>query len=65
MESTPVVIVEMWEGRTSEQKEKIIKGITKVFGEIGVKPESLQIIIHDVPKTNWGSRGEQASKLPT
>ncbi|MCJ7506585.1 tautomerase family protein [Candidatus Bathyarchaeota archaeon] len=55
----------MWEGRTSEQKEKIIKGITKVFGEIGVKPESLQIIIHDIPKTNWGSRGEQASKLPT
>ena len=59
-----MVIVEMWEGRTSEQKEKIIKGITKVFEELGVKPESSHIIIHDIPKTNWGLRGEQASKLP-
>jgi 4-oxalocrotonate tautomerase len=59
------VIVEMWERRTSEQKEKIIRGITKVFGEIGVKPESLHVIIHDILKTNWGSRGEQVSKLPS
>jgi 4-oxalocrotonate tautomerase len=60
----PVVTVEMWEGRTSEQKERLIKGITKAFEEIGVKPELLHIIIHDVPKTNWGMRGEQSSKLP-
>ncbi len=60
----PVVIVEMWEGRTAEQKEKLIKGITKVFEEIGVKAEHISVIIHDVPKSNWGLRGEQASKLP-
>ena len=59
----PVVIVEWWEGRTVEQKEKLIKGITKAFGEVGVKPDRLNIIIHDVPKTNWGRQGEQASKL--
>ena len=60
----PVVIVEMWEGRTAELKEKLIKGITKVFEEtLGTKPESLHIVIHDVPKSNWGMRG-QASKLP-
>lgn len=53
----PVVIVEMWEGRTEEQKESLIKGITRAFEEIGVKPEWLNIIIHDVPKTNWGTRG--------
>ena len=60
----PVVIVEMWEGRTVEQKEKLIKGITKAFEEIGTRAESLNIVLHDVPKTNWGLRGEQASKLP-
>ncbi|MBN1682842.1 2-hydroxymuconate tautomerase family protein [Candidatus Bathyarchaeota archaeon] len=58
----PVVIVEMWAGRTDEQKETLIKAINKAFGEIGVKPESLTVIIHDTPKTNWGIRGEQASK---
>lgn len=60
----PVIIVEMWEGRTPEQKETLIKGITRAFEEIGTKPESLHIVIHDVPKTNWGLRGQQASKLP-
>jgi len=60
----PVIIVEMWEGRTLEQKEKLIKGITKAFEEIGTKAESLNIVIHDVPKTNWGKGGQQASKLP-
>jgi 4-oxalocrotonate tautomerase len=59
----PVVIVEMWEGRTDEQKSRLIKGITKAFEEIGVRAEHLTIIIHDVPKTNWGTRGEQASKI--
>jgi 4-oxalocrotonate tautomerase len=61
-----VVIVEMWEGRTAEQKEKLIKSITKAFEEsLGSKPESLHIVIHDVPKINWGSKGEQASKTST
>jgi 4-oxalocrotonate tautomerase len=61
----PVVIVEMWEGRTSEQKETLIKGITRAFEEIGTKAEALHIVIHDVPKSNWGMKGQQASKLPT
>ena len=60
----PVIIIEMWEGKTSEQKERLIKGITKVFEEIGVKSEHVHIVIHDVPKSNWGMRGEQASKMP-
>ena len=55
----------MWEGRAPEQKETLIKGITKAFEEIGVKPESLHIVIHDVPKNNWGLRGQQASKVPS
>ena len=58
----PVVEVNMWEGRSAEQKEKLIKSITKAFEEIGVTPEHLTIIIHDIPKTNWGMRGQQASK---
>ena len=59
----PVVIIEMWAGRTEEQKERLIKGITRAFEEIDVKAEHLSIIIHDIPKSNWGMRGEQASKL--
>jgi len=54
----------MWEGRTPEQKERLIKGITRAFEEIGAKTEYLHIVIHDVPKSNWGMLGKQASKLP-
>jgi 4-oxalocrotonate tautomerase len=59
----PVVIIEMWEGRTPEDKEKLIKGITRAFEEIGVKSEWLHIIMHDIPRTNWGNKGQQASKM--
>lgn len=58
----PVVTVEMFSGRTDEQKEKLIHGITKAFEEIGVKPDSLTILIHEMPRSNWGIRGVQASK---
>ena len=58
----PVVQVDMWKGRTVEQKAKLIKLLTKAFEEIGVKPSSLTIIIRDIPKTNWGMSGEQASQ---
>lgn len=59
----PVVRVDMWEGRTEKAKEKLIKSITKAFTEIGVNPEWVTVIINDVPKTNWGSGGRQASKM--
>ena len=61
----PVIIVETWSGKSEEQKAAIIKGITKVFVDIGVTADQVQVIIHDVPKTNWGMHGEQTSKLPT
>jgi len=53
----------MWEGRTDEVKEKLIKGMTKAFTGIGVSPEWVTVIINDIPKTNWGSGGKQASKM--
>ncbi len=60
----PVIIIETWTGKTDDQKAKLIKEITKVFVEIGVPADQVQIIIHDVPKTNWGIGGEQTAKTP-
>ncbi len=58
----PVVQVFWWAGREAATKEKVIKGITKVFEELGVPAEAVTVIIHDVPRENWGTGGEQASK---
>jgi len=60
----PVVIIETWTGKTDDQKATLIKGITRSFEEIGVPADQVHVIIHDVPKTNWGTQGEQASRLP-
>jgi 4-oxalocrotonate tautomerase len=64
-ERMPVVIVEMWAGRTTEQKQTIVKGITEVFARVGTPPEAVHIIISDVPKTNWATGGKLASEEPT
>ncbi len=58
----PVVTVEMWEGRTIEQKKQLAEGITSSFEKIGVSKEAVQIIIKDIPKHNWATGGKLASE---
>ena len=60
----PVVTVEMWEGRTVEQKKQLVEGITAAFTQIGVPREALQVIIQDIPKHNWAIAGRLASETP-
>jgi len=61
----PVVIVEMWEGRTVDQKKKLVEGITDSFVQIGVPQNAVQVIIKDNPKHNWAIAGKLASEPPT
>ncbi len=61
----PVVIVEMWAGRTVEQKKTLVKGITDAFGNVGTPAEAVHIIIQDIPKQNWATGGKLASEEPT
>ncbi len=58
----PIVHVYMWSGVSKEAKAKIIKGITKVFEELGIPQQAVEIVIHEIPKENWGIGGEQASE---
>ncbi len=59
----PVVIVEMWEGRSVDQKRRLVSGITEAFVQIGVPAEAVQVVIQDVPKHNWGMGGRLASEM--
>ena len=58
----PVVIVEMWEGRTIDQKKQLVEGITSSFEKIGTPREALQIILRDIPKHNWAIAGKLSSE---
>lgn len=54
----PVVTVEMWPGRSREQKRKLVKAITDAMVEhADAKPDNLHVIIHDVERENWGLAG--------
>ena len=58
----PIVHVYVWSGFSDEAKRKVITGITNLFTEMGIPGEAVEVVIHEVPKENWGVGGEQASK---
>ncbi|OGS27841.1 MAG: 4-oxalocrotonate tautomerase [Elusimicrobia bacterium RIFOXYB2_FULL_48_7] len=59
----PVIKIEMWKGRTHEQKKKLVEKVTSATVEsIGCPPEAVQIIINEVDKENWGLAGQLASE---
>ena len=59
----PIIIVNMVEGRTNEQKESLIKELTKGAATALSEPEkAIQVIINDVSSNNWGIEGKQFSK---
>ena len=59
----PIVFVEMWEGRSMEDKKNLIQGITEaVIDKLGVAPDHVQVILRDNPKHNWSKAGKLASE---
>ena len=58
----PVVTVEMWQGRTIEQKKQLAEDITASFVKIGTPPQAVHIIMKDNPKHNWASGGKLTSE---
>ncbi|MBK5961898.1 4-oxalocrotonate tautomerase [Rhodoplanes elegans] len=54
----PVVTVEMWTGRSREQKRALVRAITDAMvTHAGAKPDNLHVIIHEVPKEDWALAG--------
>jgi 4-oxalocrotonate tautomerase len=55
----PTYHVQMMEGRTVEQKKKLVEAITQASVEIlGVTPASVDIIITDIKPENWATGGK-------
>jgi len=40
----------------------VIQKITKVFVDLGIPEQAVEVILHEIPKTHWGIGGEQASE---
>jgi len=55
----PTYHIEMMEGRTIEQKRRLVQEITRVTVEVlGGSPESVDILITDVKRENWATAGK-------
>jgi 4-oxalocrotonate tautomerase len=54
----PTIHVEMFEGRTPEQKQAFVTALTEATVQsLGAKPESVEIVLTEVKKSNWASGG--------
>ena len=58
----PIVHVYMWSGVSREAKARIIKGVTKVFEELGIPGHAVEVVIFEVSKENRGIEGKLANE---
>jgi 4-oxalocrotonate tautomerase len=55
----PTFHVELFEGRTLEQKRQFVEAITKATCEsLGVEPNSVEIILMEVKREHWATGGK-------
>lgn len=55
----PIIKVEMFKGRSREQKRKMVEALTDAMVEsTGAKREAVWIVVQDVEKEDWGFGGE-------
>jgi 4-oxalocrotonate tautomerase len=58
----PMIRVEMFPGRTTEQKRAFAKAVTEAFvTHCNGTPQSVQIVFQDVAKDDWATAGKLAS----
>ncbi len=58
----PLITVHMYPGRTPAQKEAVVRGITDVMvREANAKPESVEVILMEVPREHWAMAGKLQS----
>ena len=54
----PITHLHIIEGRSPDVKQRLMETITHSICEcLGTKPEQVRILIHEVPKENWGVGG--------
>lgn len=62
----PIIRVEMFTGRSREQKRALARELTDAFVRAaGGKPEAVTVILQDVDRQDWAVAGElMADKSP-
>ncbi|MBP7770060.1 MAG: 4-oxalocrotonate tautomerase family protein [Aliarcobacter sp.] len=60
----PIATINLLEGRTDEQKERLIEKVTLAIHEaIDAPIASVRIILNEMPKQHFGIGGESVKKM--
>ena len=55
------IAITMYAGRSLDAKRRLYKAITRNLEPFGVAPNSVKIVLVEVPGENWGIRGGHAA----
>lgn len=58
----PVIHVNVWEGFGPERSKIVIHHVTRIFEDLSVPREAVEVIVHEIPKSHWGIGGVPASE---
>jgi 4-oxalocrotonate tautomerase len=58
----PIVHVNVWKGFGEEKAKKVIQNITKVFVDLDIPEDAVEVVVHEIPKSHWGIGGEPATE---
>jgi len=58
----PIAIIHLMEGRDEQKKARAIEAVTQALVDsLGAPPETVRVILLEVPRTSWGIAGKPAS----
>lgn len=59
----PIIRIEMFEGRSTDQKNACAAAVTQAFVDTcGGTPSSVHVVFQDVAKSNWAVAGRLCSE---
>ena len=59
-----IIEVSLFEGRSEDARRSLIRELfSRLEGEAGIPPHSVEITITETPRVNWGIRGRNSADL--
>lgn len=58
-----VIEIAMFAGRSVDAKRRLYAGLVRELAVFDIAPTDLKIIVHDLPRENWGLGGKAATDI--
>lgn len=55
-----IIEISLFTGRTVDAKRRLYAALVSELSAFGIAPSDLKVVLHDVPRENWGLGGKSA-----